>query len=892
MTQQEQKARREIFKKVSAYYRKFHKKPAFRPGETFVNYGGRVYDEKELINLTDTALDFWLTSGRYCAEFERRLGAYLGVKHVSLVNSGSSANLIAFMALTSPKLGARQVRPGDEVITVAAGFPTTVTPIIQYGSVPVFVDVELPSYNIDCSLLEKARSRKTKAVMLAHTLGNPFDIAKVKAFCKRHNLWLIEDNCIDGDRCTVVRIDGKIRVMTVKEVYEAYHGSKYGTFEALSGGEVFREMEVGNFSAEFLNTLSRRQADISSLYARYHGDSGRICADLGISPASYYCSLGEIRKKMKAFTGVKPKWAPVTNVISKGKQDVWRITQNFGQTAVTADHRLMAVQNGELREVYARDFVKGGTPFLNVLLAKNGADREMDLLPYLEGHSQSNGAIKADRDWIWFEYSGNNWKGAMRELPKIKRRYRGSDLSSLCALFGMYCAEGNSGHEVRISSSDRDYVEQAGAAISAISNLNSVRISSAAPRPGAGVIRGVAVLSRKEVFSANLGHELFNVLFTTLAGAGSYDKRVPDFIFNLDREFIRSFYDAYVAGDGCRKSCGETDFVITTASRKMAAGVNLLNNLLFSRHSRFVISKGKYYDVAPVKALAYVKKRTNRAELVKDAEVFDITVEGTSTFVDACGNLLLHNCDALGSKYAGKFTGTFGDIGTSSFYPPHHMTMGEGGAVYTNDPLLKRLIESFRDWGRDCWCPSGHDNTCHARFTRKYGELPLGYDHKYVYSHFGYNLKATEMQAAVGLAQLDKFPRFVEGRRKNWAYLRKALEKYSDKLILPEPTSKSDPSWFGFLITVRENAGFNREQLVSHLEKNKVQTRMLFAGNLIKHPCFDEMRKSGKGYRTAGKLTNTDAILDRTFWVGVYPGMKPEMLKYMAKTFTDFLKAH
>jgi CDP-6-deoxy-D-xylo-4-hexulose-3-dehydrase len=439
MTKQEQNARKEIFKKVTAYYKKFHQKPAFRPGETFVNYGGRVYDEKELINLTDTALDFWLTSGRYCAEFEKQLGAYLGVKHVSLVNSGSSANLIAFMALTSPKLGKKRINPGDEVITVAAGFPTTVTPIIQYGAVPVFVDVELPSYNINCSLLEKARSKKTKAVMLAHTLGNPFNIKAVKAFCVKHGLWLIEDNC-----------------------------------------------------------------------------------------------------------------------------------------------------------------------------------------------------------------------------------------------------------------------------------------------------------------------------------------------------------------------------------------------------------------------------------------------------------------DALGSRYAGKFTGTFGDIGTSSFYPPHHMTMGEGGAVYTNDPLLKRLIESFRDWGRDCWCPSGKDNTCNNRFTRQFGELPLGYDHKYVYSHFGYNLKATEMQAAVGLAQLKKFPAFVEARKKNWARLRKALAPFSKQLVLPEPTPGSDPSWFGFLITVKENAGFTRDQIVSHLEKNKVQTRMLFAGNLVKHPCFDEMRKSKKGYRVSGKLENTDRILNNTFWVGVYPGMTPKILEYMSEVFKSF----
>lgn len=439
MTNQEIKARKEIFKKVSAYYRKFHRKPAFRAGETFVNYGGRVYDDKELVNLTDTALDFWLTSGRYCAEFEKQLGAYLGVKYVSLVNSGSSANLLAFMALTSPKLGVRRIKPGDEVITVAAGFPTTVTPIIQYGAVPVFVDVELPSYNIDCSMLEKARSKKTKAVMLAHTLGNPFDIARVKKFCDRHGLWLIEDNC-----------------------------------------------------------------------------------------------------------------------------------------------------------------------------------------------------------------------------------------------------------------------------------------------------------------------------------------------------------------------------------------------------------------------------------------------------------------DALGSRYAGKYTGTHGHIGTSSFYPPHHMTMGEGGAVYTDDPLLRRLIESFRDWGRDCWCPSGKDNTCHNRFTRQYGELPLGYDHKYVYSHFGYNLKATEMQAAIGLAQLKKFPSFVEARKKNWACLRKALAPLAGQLLLPEAAPKSEPSWFGFLVTVRKDAGFTRDALVTHLESNKVQTRMLFAGNLVKHPCFDAMRKSGKGYRAVGALPNTDRIMNDTFWIGVYPGMTRPMLKYIAATFASF----
>ena len=445
--------RKKIFAGVEEYYRLFHKRKPFEPGRSPVAYGGRIYDEKELVNLTASALDFWLTSGRYCAEFEAALASFLGVKYCSLVNSGSSANLVAFMALTSAKLGPRRIKPGDEVITVAAGFPTTVTPVIQYGAVPVFVDVELPSYNIDCSLLEKARSKKTKAVMLAHTLGNPFDLKAVRAFCDKHGLWLIEDNC-----------------------------------------------------------------------------------------------------------------------------------------------------------------------------------------------------------------------------------------------------------------------------------------------------------------------------------------------------------------------------------------------------------------------------------------------------------------DALGSRYLKsdgfQYTGTFGDIGTSSFYPPHHMTMGEGGAVYTGNAQLKRIIDSFRDWGRDCCCPSGRDNTCGKRFALKFGELPAGYDHKYVYSHFGYNLKATEMQAAIGLAQLEKLPGFIKARKDNWKFLRNALSGFSDKLILPDPMTNSDPSWFGFLITVRENAGFSREQLVAHLEKNKVQTRMLFSGNLIKHPCFDEMRRSGKGFRVVASrpsgsrdslLPVTDRVMRDTFWVGVYPGMTREMLEYVARVFKNFI---
>ena len=439
----EAEAKQQILDLVGEYCDKFHnKKKDFEPGDR-ITYAARVYDKAEMTNLVDSALEFWLTSGRYTDEFEKKLAKYLGVRFCSLVNSGSSANLIAFMALTSPLLGDRQIKRGDEVITVAAGFPTTVTPIIQYGAVPVFVDVTIGQYNIDVTKLEDALSDKTKAVMIAHTLGNPFDLKSVKAFCDKHNLWLVEDNC-----------------------------------------------------------------------------------------------------------------------------------------------------------------------------------------------------------------------------------------------------------------------------------------------------------------------------------------------------------------------------------------------------------------------------------------------------------------DALGSKYTldGKeyFTGTVGDIGTSSFYPPHHMTMGEGGAVYTDDPLLNKYIRSFRDWGRDCICPSGKDNFCGHRYDGQYGELPAGYDHKYVYSHFGYNLKATDMQAAIGCAQLEKFPSFVERRIENFNRLKAGLAGLEDKLILPEANQNSRPSWFGFLITVKE--GVSRNELVKYLENRGIQTRMLFSGNLIKHPCFDEMRKTGVGYRVVGSLENTDRIMRDTFWVGVYPGMTDAMIDFMALSIKEYFE--
>ena len=430
--------RKEILGKVAEFYLAGIKKTDFTPGKTSINYSGRVYDEKELRSLVDSSLDFWLTSGRFSEEFERSLAGFLGIKHCLLVNSGSSANLLAVSALTSPLLGKRRLKAGDEVITTACGFPTTLNPILQNGFIPVFVDVELGTYNIDPKALKKAATRKTKALLVSHTLGNPCNLDSIKKIADKHGLWFIEDNC-----------------------------------------------------------------------------------------------------------------------------------------------------------------------------------------------------------------------------------------------------------------------------------------------------------------------------------------------------------------------------------------------------------------------------------------------------------------DALGSKFKGNYTGTFGDISTCSFFPAHHITTGEGGAVLTAHSLLNKIIMSLRDWGRDCWCKPGFDNTCGQRFGRKFGDLPQGYDHKYVYSHIGYNLRATDMQAAIGVAQLKKLPGFIKKRRSNFSFLYNRLRAYEKYLILPRWDRLSEPSWFGFPLLVKDSSPFNRDEIVRHLEENKIATRMLFGGNLLKQPAYQNIK-----YRVIGRLENTDLAMNNFFWIGVYPGLTPEKLKFMASKLLELFAAH
>ena len=438
MADDEKRIREEIFQKVRDLYRIRTADEAFIPGESAVPYAGRVYDEREMAALVESALDFWLTAGRFAGEFEREFAKFLGVKHCLLTNSGSSANLLALSALTSPRLGERRLKPGDEVITAACAFPTTVNPIIQNRLVPVFLDMDMGTYNIQVNDIQEALSEKTGAIFVAHTLGNPFNLDKVIEIARKYNLWVVEDNC-----------------------------------------------------------------------------------------------------------------------------------------------------------------------------------------------------------------------------------------------------------------------------------------------------------------------------------------------------------------------------------------------------------------------------------------------------------------DALGSQYKGQYTGTFGHISTFSFYPAHHITMGEGGALVTNDTQLKRLIESFRDWGRDCWCGPGCDNTCGKRFGWQLGTLPYGYDHKYIYSHVGYNLKVTDMQAAVGIAQLEKLPEFIEARKRNWKTLYDGLKRYEDYFNLPKATDESDPSWFGFLLTVREDNPFSKNDIVDYLEKYKIATRSLFAGNILRQPAYQEI-----DHRVCGTLKNTDYIMNNSFWIGVYPGLDEDRINYILNVFKLFMKQY
>ncbi len=913
--------RSQILEAVREYHRARHKAKSttFKVGDK-IPYAGRVYDEKEMVSLVDSALDFWLTTGRFAEKFETEFAQFLGVRHCSLVNSGSSANLLAFMALTSSKLGEKRIRPGDEVITVAAGFPTTVAPIIQYGAVPVFVDVSFPSYNIDVSQLDAALSPKTKAVMAAHTLGNPFDLAAVKAFCDKHGLWLIEDNCDSlGSRYC---LDGKWQYT--------------GTIGDIGTSSFYPPHHMScskNTIIPYLDENGIWHTDkIEDIYQKY----------------------GKVPERIKIISFDKNNtvhWTAPCSVLRHklGKKRMVKITSQHGrEVEVTEDHSVFKLdrESAKIVAVSARDLEED-----DYLVATNSIPygkivHDLDFLPYflkedsyVSNFNQENLRYVKNPDYRWqfkkrnalpmrylkkYDLEKDPLEVGISQSKKIPARIQVDE--RFCRLIGYFLAEGSyqNGLVFSFHRKERDL------------SSDVVDISKGlfgiAPRIRKAGANGVSV----EIESKNV-----ELIFRNCLGiaSGAKAKRVPWLLYHCSENLILSFVYAFTRGDGSFQSREwNTNLIdVTSVSKDLLNDFQYLLSMigisasLYRRNAagkkrflskesfagdNFSLAFGGYaygnktiiktnsrnrnnfacqIPLLPVfrKYISIGKNqktisRTRLAKYLPEGHETNLLVGGGLSylkirkieFFKSDENDWVYDFSVPENEnFYGGFLGLF-----------MHNTMGEGGAVYTNDTTLKRIVESFRDWGRDCWCPSGKDDTCHRRFKWKLGDLPEGYDHKYIYSHFGYNLKATDMQAAVGCAQLKKLPGFIKARKKNWTVLREGLEELKDAFILPEPTPHSDPSWFGFLLTVKEKAGFTRSDIVSQLESKGIQTRMLFAGNLLRHPCFDEMRKENKGFRVVGSLANTDVVMNRTFWIGVYPGMKDGMLDTMISEIKNVAK--
>lgn len=909
----EKKLRKAILSKVREFYRLTKTKKDFVPGKTPINYAGRIYDEKELINLVDASLDFWLTSGRYAQEFEQKLAEFLGVKYCLLTNSGSSANLLAVSALTSPLLKEKQLKPGDEVITTACGFPTTLNPILQNNLVPVFIDVEPKTYNIDVSKIEKAISKKTKAIFVAHTLGNPVEIKAIAHIAKKHNLWFVEDNC--------------------DALGSKYNGQYTGTFGDIATCSFYPAHHLScskDTPIPFLDENGRMKLEkIEKIYERYAGKPNDI-------------KVISFDKKNKV------KWTIPSKILRHklgSKKMIKIVSQHGREVEVTEDHSVFVLDKATATVVskFAREIKKD-----DYIVATNSIPcpaeiscidildcfREKDT--YVSNFSHSNLKYVDNSDYRWQFKSRNtlpinylkhynlkkeNLKIGISQSNKIPARLPLNN--ELCRLIGYFLAEGSyqNGLVFSFNKNERDLIED-------VKNISKHLFSIL---PSETKVKDNAV--NVEIQSKNV-----EIVFKEVFGiqGGAHKKRIPWFIYHGNQNCINSFIYGYTRGDGSiRRLRDNTNRIdVTSVSKDLLNDFQYLlsrvgisaafykrnsaskrkigkiefsgnenyslcfsgyiyknksiikqnikdrNNLSFqipllpkfrkyicvgkeqniisrNRLKKYLKSNQELYSLV-TGDLSFLKVR-NIKELSYDTDeyVYDISVPGKENFYGGFLGLFLHN------------------------------TMGEGGAVLTSDQLLRRIIMSFRDWGRDCWCEPGHDNTCKHRFTQQFGGLPYGYDHKYVYSHIGYNLKVTDMQAAVGVAQLGKLPEFIEARKKNFACLYKYLEKYKKYLILPKATNKSEPSWFGFPILVKDNASFSRADLVNYLENNKIATRMLFGGNLTKQPAYENIN-----HKICGDLKNTDLIMNNLFWLGVYPGITREKISFIFKTFDKFIKLY
>jgi len=907
----EKRLRKEILRKVKELHGLEKRQGRFVPGRTNISYAGRVYDEKEICSLVDSALDFWLTAGRYSQEFEKKLAEFLGVKYCLLVNSGSSANLLAISALTSPELGKRRLEPGDEVITTACGFPTTLNPIIQNNLLPVFVDIELETYNIDVKKIEKAISKKTKAIFIAHTLGNPANLEKIIKIAKKYNLWLCEDNCDSLGSKYKGRYTGSFGHISTCSFYPAHHMSCSKTTPI-----------------PYLNEKGKWQLDkIEKIYEEYADKPNKI-------------------RVLSFSRNNKVEWSIPSAVLRHklGTKKMLRIVCQHGrEVEVTEDHSVFVLDKNTAKVIpkFAKDIKEDDYIVATNKISQPSQTEYIDILSYFKdkdayvsNFSHSNLRYVKNADYRWQfkirnslpikylrEYNSQTEKLTVGILQSNKIPVHIPINRELCRLIGYFIAEGSyqNGIVFSFNAKEKDLIKDVERIVKSVFGL-----STSVTR-----IKNTAV--NVEVNSKNV-EKVFKDIFGIKGGARK--KRIPWFIYHSNESCIHSFIYGYTRGDGSvRKMKDNINRIdVTSVSKKLLNDFQYLLSMVSisaSFYRRNVAGKKKIGKIETTGKENYslcfsgyvYKDKTIVKQNTKDRNNVSVQIPLLSKFrkyicVGKKQKIIsknrlkeyLKSNKELYSLVTGEICFlkirsikeiSYGnneyvyDIsvpGKENFYGGFlgiflHNTMGEGGAVLTSDPLLRKIILSFRDWGRDCWCEPGHDNTCGRRFSQQHGKLPFGYDHKYVYSHIGYNLKVTDMQAAIGVAQLKKLNGFIKARKENFWFLYKNLRKYGEYFILPQAANQSEASWFGFPILIKKNAPFNRGEIVRHLEKNKIATRMLFGGNLTKQPAYKNIKS-----RVFGELNNTDFVMNNLFWIGVYPALTKPMLNFVIKCFKNFFE--
>jgi dTDP-4-amino-4,6-dideoxygalactose transaminase/intein/homing endonuclease len=886
----------------------------FIPEKTYIPASGKVFDHREIDNAIKAARDGWWTEGEFAKQFKKAFSLYLGVRYVSLVNSGSSANLLALTALTSSIFGKKALRPGDEVITAACAFPTTVNPIIQNRLKPVFVDIDLGTRNATVGAIKKAITKKTRAIMMAHSLGNPLPLSGISELVKKYDLWFIED-CCDALGST-------------------YNNKMVSTFGHVATFSFYPAHQMScshNTPIPYLDESGKWWLEkIERIYNKYVNQPSKI--------------------KILAFDkNCKVSWVPPSSItrhkLGHSKKMLRIKTQHGREVEVTEDHSVFTIdqETAEIISKEAKEITTGDYIVATNCIPDNFSITYVDILEsfkdkdaYVVNFSVKNLTSVKNRDYAWQYKSRNalpikylhyynpnkeNLLVGISQSNKIPARIFISE--ELCRFLGYFLAEGSyqNGLIFSFNKSEKDLIEDVIHISKYLFNLSP----SIAKMPGNAV--------NIEIQSKNL-EIVFKEVFEIKKGAKN--KRIPWFMYHVDKKHIKSFIYGYTRGDGSIRILKDNtnridvtsvskdllnDFQYLLSKIQISASfyrrnksnknkkinkVNTSNNenytLCFSGYqykNKTIVKKNikdrnNFEDQIPLLPIFRNYISVNKKQKVISRKRLLKYLESNSKLYSLVnGNLSFFKIRSIEKIFYDKneYVYDFSVPGKENFYGGFlgvflHNTMGEGGAVVTNNPLIHKAVRQFRDWGRDCWCDTGKDNTCKKRFDWKLGELPKGYDHKYIYSQIGYNLKLTDFQAAIGVAQLQKLPGFIKKRKRNFNALYDFFKEYEKYFILPVWEPASDPCWFGFMVVVKKDAPFSRLEIVQYLEDHGIGTRNLFAGNLLKHPAY--LKRND--YRISGTLTNSDIIMNNGFWIGVYPGITAQMIRYMEKTFESFFR--